>query len=440
VIGVPSALSVPPTNDNFLNAWEVAGESASVNAGNAEATAEVGEPKHAGVEGGASVWFAWTAPRDGIALLQTCQNNFDTLLAVYTGTAVDLITDVASNNDGCASGGGSAVEFSANRGVVYRIAVDGVGGAGDRFWLELRMRPVNDNFADAGELGLNPLHNELATRELGEPNHRGSPGSGSLWYRWTAPYDLTMEFRLCTVSFAAVIEIYTGSTLASLVPVQAQEIGCGAGRLLRVDVVGGTTYRFAVDGAAADARGSGELQWMQASVPPENLEPPSIAGTPQQGEVLSGNRGRWRWARGYFLYWERCSNGGCTIVADNRSTYVVQQGDEGSSIRLRVVAWAGSHQTTAISNSLGPVVGSIPPVTPQPPPARSRQCRVPGVTGMRLTNARRRILRAGCRLGTVRRIHSPRRAGFVIRQTPRAGTRLRAGGRVNVRVSKGRRR
>jgi hypothetical protein len=446
LVCVPGALSVPPSNDDFADAWEVSGPFASVNAGNAEATKEPGEPNHAGNAGGASVWFVWTAPRNGRALLHTCENNFDTLLAVYTGDSLSTLVEVVSNDNGCASGSGSAVELAVSAGAVYRIAVDGRDGAGDRFWLEVRMRPANDNFADAEELlGLSWFGTGLATREAGELQHRGSPGSGSVWYRWTAPYDLTMELRLCTVSFDAVTEIYTGNTPGTLTPVPTQELGCGDGQILRFEALAGTTYRIVVDGAGSDARGSGELELASVSVAPENLAPPSITGAALEGEILSGDQGRWRYARAYSRFWERCNGSGCTVVkGDGGLTYQLHRADIGSTIRLRVVAWTSSHSTTAISNSIGPILArpplARPPQTPSAPPARQSTCRVPRVIGQTLRRARISLTRSRCRLGSVRRVRSARKAGLIVRQTPRAGTRLRAGGRVNVRVSLGRRR
>jgi Tol biopolymer transport system component len=60
-------------------------------------------------------------------------------------------------------------------------------------------------------------------------------------------------------------------------------------------------------------------------------------------------------------------------------------------------------------------------------------CRVPNVVGMRLAAARQRIQRANCTVGRVRRVRSRRRA-IVVAQSPRPGTRLPHGGRVNLAV------
>lgn len=83
--------------------------------------------------------------------MQTCASNFNTLLAVYTGTAVDALTPVASDNNAC--GQGSALTFAATSGVTYNIAVDGAEtfgqGATGTIELDLAAVPANDDFADA---------------------------------------------------------------------------------------------------------------------------------------------------------------------------------------------------------------------------------------------------------------------------------------------------
>src|SRR5687768_12741800 len=85
----PATAAVPPGNDAFSGASAIRGEQGQSETTNAGATKESGEPAHAGNAGGASVWFRWTAPRDGSFAFQTAhsesQSDFDTVLAVYTG-------------------------------------------------------------------------------------------------------------------------------------------------------------------------------------------------------------------------------------------------------------------------------------------------------------------------------------------------------------------
>jgi hypothetical protein len=89
----------PPPNDYFGSRAVITGWSNSLTAWNFEATKEPGEPSHAGNRGGASVWWTWTAPGSGPATLSTEGSDFDTLLAVYTGSSLTGLSLVASNDD-----------------------------------------------------------------------------------------------------------------------------------------------------------------------------------------------------------------------------------------------------------------------------------------------------------------------------------------------------
>ena len=95
-----AAWAAPPANDDFADATALPATLPESQAGsNVEATKEAGEPNHAGDPGGHSVWFSWTpASSEPIAIQSdNCFGSFDTLIGVYTGTAVDSLTPVASN-------------------------------------------------------------------------------------------------------------------------------------------------------------------------------------------------------------------------------------------------------------------------------------------------------------------------------------------------------
>ncbi|MEO8428465.1 MAG: lysyl oxidase family protein, partial [Verrucomicrobiota bacterium] len=118
----------PPANDNFVSAQILSGLSGSLTGDNLLATKEPGEPNHA-APGTHSIWFKWTPNTAVSSTIDTIGSNFDTLLAVYTGTSVSALTIVASNDD---IGGGvvvSRVTFNSTLGTTYRIAVDGYNAA-----------------------------------------------------------------------------------------------------------------------------------------------------------------------------------------------------------------------------------------------------------------------------------------------------------------------
>ncbi|HEV2711962.1 MAG TPA: PASTA domain-containing protein [Gaiellaceae bacterium] len=96
-----------------------------------------------------------------------------------------------------------------------------------------------------------------------------------------------------------------------------------------------------------------------------------------------------------------------------------------------------------------PAPPAPPPVSPPPPPPPAAQpspspsvpsaarCIVPSLRGKTLRAAKRLLVRARCRLGTVRWQRSARvPGGRVINQRPRAGTRLRVGAKISVTLSR----
>ncbi|HVU16338.1 MAG TPA: FG-GAP-like repeat-containing protein [Candidatus Didemnitutus sp.] len=124
----PAPYGSVPANNNFANAITITltNNAATVTGFNCNATKESGEPNHAGDAGGRSVWWKWTAPSNGNVSLDTNNSVFDTLLGVYTGSAVGSLTTIASNDDvnpGIIQH--SALTFTAKGGTTYYFAVDG---------------------------------------------------------------------------------------------------------------------------------------------------------------------------------------------------------------------------------------------------------------------------------------------------------------------------
>ena len=117
-------------NDVFADRIRIEGVQANASGTNLDATEESGEPTHAGVGGGKSVWWTWTSPASGSVEINTVGSGFDTVLAVYQGSRVDDLSRIASNDDidfGVVLQ--SRVTFEAAAGQAYQIAVDGWNGA-----------------------------------------------------------------------------------------------------------------------------------------------------------------------------------------------------------------------------------------------------------------------------------------------------------------------
>ena len=118
-------------NDNFANASAINGATGSVNGSNTRFSRETGEPTHqiagtpAANVGQRSAWWNWTAPASGSVTFTTAGSTFDTVLGVYTGTAVESLTTVSLSDEVSEQVLTSSVTFNAVAGTTYRIAVDG---------------------------------------------------------------------------------------------------------------------------------------------------------------------------------------------------------------------------------------------------------------------------------------------------------------------------
>jgi hypothetical protein len=130
----PPAAPTPPPNDNFANAQAITGCSGTATGTTFGATNEAGEPSHDPTDNTAgspdhTIWFKWTAPSSSSTTITTAGSDFDTILAVYTGSALNSLSRLTFNDD--VQDGvirTSSVTFNATIGTVYWIAVDGWGG------------------------------------------------------------------------------------------------------------------------------------------------------------------------------------------------------------------------------------------------------------------------------------------------------------------------
>ena len=531
-----TAVAAAPDNDNFASAAELNGGEAVASGTNKDATKEAGEPNHAGKAGGASVWFSWTAPASGHAVVSTCQSDFDTLLGVYTGTGVGALTEVAANDDanqdGCELK--SSVSFQVTEGVAYRIAIDGVNGVIGTYKLAVRLAPPNDDFADAkeisGDAGSVDGTTAGSSREPDEPDYL----TRSVWYRWTAPSTGWATFETCGSTIYQSVYVYRGSTLATLewVDPYFDECNDGSSRIAFA-ATEGITYRLVVNGY--DVVDKFTLAWNRNEplIEPFNEVEPTITGTPRVGEMLTGSEGEWSGTAPltFSYFWWRCGSSTCDRISGaNGKSYTATSADIGQRLYFEVVAsnvagsdYAFSLGTTPVrangpilvsppkinglaevglvidaaagawtgpppiqyayqwqqcdaaganchdlsgevgivfevrrahvgsrlrvvvkaSNPDGSVSATSEPtaVVPKPRVTKAKRCVVPNVRGRSLARAKAQIRKAGCITGSIRRAFSSSvRSGRVMAQSPRAGSRVRRGAKVNLVLSKGKKR
>ena len=109
-------------------------------------------------------------------------------------------------------------------------------------------------------------------------------------------------------------------------------------------------FRLRVRVTASNADGSATVASNATSrVPaadtgrPENVQPPTLSGTPSQGQTLRVNPGAWNGVQpiSFTFEWLRCDTGGNNCVVQsgfNDDAYVLREGDVGKTIRARVIA------------------------------------------------------------------------------------------------------
>ncbi len=276
---VTYAGTVPP-NNSLANATPLTGSTAATSGRNYSATKETNEPAHAGNAGGKSVWYRWTAPATGPAVVITAGSSFDTLLGVYTGSSYPLAVVASNDDDGAVTT--SRVTFNAVSGTTYRIAVDGKNGAAGT--IEIAINPAaNDHFVNAvtlsGAAGTAGGSTRDSTAEKGEPAHAGSPAATSIWYFWTATLTGDAAFNTEASTFDTRLAVYTGSSAGALTPVASSvSNGLNSPATALFHVNSGTGYYIAVDGA----EGVVKLNWQAATaIAPYVITQPPTGNHPQ---------------------------------------------------------------------------------------------------------------------------------------------------------------
>jgi hypothetical protein len=265
-----------PANDDFGKRRTLTGISGSNLAYNVNASKEPGEPAHAGYNGGASIWWTWTATRTGLATFETESQYIDPVLAIYTGNALDALTEIASDDDSGSLPYNSRVTFQALQGTRYQIAADSINPYATNYitlkWSNAA--PSNDHFANrktiSGLSGSTTGTNVNATREEGEPAHAGEESDPSVWWVWKAPANGKFFFDTLGSDFDTVLGVYSGSPVSALSEVGSND-DFGDGYQSRVGFVAkkDVNYKIAVSGYAGEV-GHITLNWRRAVSPPND--------------------------------------------------------------------------------------------------------------------------------------------------------------------------
>jgi RHS repeat-associated protein len=113
---------------------------------------------------------------------------------------------------------------------------------------------------------------------------------------------------------------------------------------------------------------------------PAALTPPSVSGTSEPGQILTGSTGSWSGLLpvSYSYQWQRCTSGTCTNISGaTNASYTVVSGDVGSNVKLAVTATNAEGtgvgtSATVLVTAVGAAVNTSPPtVTGTPSQAQT---------------------------------------------------------------------
>ena len=217
-------LGTTPANDNFATATVAAG--GTVTGANLAATSETGEPLDTGSNQPVnSVWWSWTASTTGDVTIDTIGSDFDTVLAVYTGSAVDGLTLVAQNDDiNFPTQLASGVAFNATAGTTYHIAVDGFLNETGHIVLNLPAAPPSNTAPAIGDQSFHVSENSAAGTVVGAVSATDQDAGQTLSYAITGgnasgAFAINSATGQITVANAATLNYEANSAFALTVTV-----------------------------------------------------------------------------------------------------------------------------------------------------------------------------------------------------------------------------
>jgi hypothetical protein len=202
---------------------------------------------------------------------------------------------------------------------------------------------------------------QAAPVNTAEPRISGSPVVGQTLTAsqgsWgNAPTSFAIQWVRCPANGGqpngANCAAIGGATTSSYV-VQSGDVGSR----LRVRVTASNA-----DGSATVASNATARVTAGDTGRPTNVQPPSLSGTPAQGQTMRVSPGSWNGQQPitFTFEWLRCDMAGNNCVLQpgfNDDAYTVREGDVGKTIRARVIARNSRGQASRLTSPSGVVQG-----------------------------------------------------------------------------------
>jgi hypothetical protein len=259
----------------------------------------------------------------------------------------------------CDKIGGNCVDIAGATGQTYALVPADVGAT-----IRVAVTASNDLSSTAGSapttiIAAAPPANTSPPTISGTAQQGQTLSASTGTWSGTAPFTYAYQWRRCDTGGGGCADI-AGATATTYT-------------LVAADLA--TTIRVAV--TASNAAGSALASSSQTQVvapppaPPTNTSLPTISGTTQDGQTLSGSTGTWSGTPPftYAYQWRRCDTAGANCVdvtGATGKTYALGPADVGKTIRVAVTATNRGGSTTATSDPTA-VVAAAPPVNTSPP-------------------------------------------------------------------------
>lgn len=186
-------------NDNFANASVLSGFGGTVSGSNSVATGETGEPTHfSNNTTSSSLWYVYRPPASGTVSFDTFGSNFDTAMALYSGTSLANLAFRAQNNDAPGSTQ-SRIVAAVTAGTTYYLAVGSASGARGSITL-------NHSLVIAPQPGVLALASNQFGALTVEPNATLSPSVTVQWQRDGADIPGATQGMLGSINTAGVYQ------------------------------------------------------------------------------------------------------------------------------------------------------------------------------------------------------------------------------------------
>jgi hypothetical protein len=280
----PIALA-QPANDQFAERTRVTGTNLTLQGTTVDAVVDAAEPYER------TVWWEWTAPAEGQAMIAQQYNGGSVDLSVYTGTSLAELQPVVSSSPY------APVIFPVTAGTKYQLAV----GSSYQIPVSLTLRfiphPPNESFA--GRIPLGTGDAQISGAFGGSTNRSLDPIDdrtfGTVWYSWTAatsgPVTLKLDVELGGMfgyRSWVHLSVLTGDQEDQLVPVALGRTGSyyepRYGSDATFQAQAGTAYQIAVSGKQFP--GDFTLSVLRSTAPEVMLMEPPPGSVFHLGETI----------------------------------------------------------------------------------------------------------------------------------------------------------